>query len=95
MGTIIPEYTPPKKTSVSTSASIIRDTTAVFSAQLIDLAVRGYLKIYQTAEKSLWKPAKYDLEVMKDPKDLLEEEQELLRDIFGTPTVGSTLPLES
>lgn len=94
-GTIVAEYLPPSDASVTTSAAII-GTQKVFAAQLIDLAVRHYLKIYETKAKSLWSYAKYDIEVIKDPSELRSEEQELLSDIFGhLPSVGERLALES
>ena len=75
LGTIIPEYIPPKDASVTVSASIYRKQTTAFSAQLIDYAVRHYIKIYQTREKSLFKQAQYELEIIRDISDLRDEEQ--------------------
>jgi uncharacterized membrane protein YgcG len=65
------------------------------SAQLIDLAVRHYLKIYQTSEKSLFKTANYELEIIRDISDLRTEEQELLSDLFDQTSVGSKLDMAS
>jgi len=93
--TIVPEYLPPKDTSVSVSGSISKKTGKVFSAQLIDFAVRHYIKIYQTSEKSLFKPANYQLEIVKDVSNLKAEEQELLSDIFGDVSVGQRLDMQS
>ena len=88
-GTIIPEYLPPKDTSVLQSAVILGSTRSDSTAQLLDLAVRHYLKIYQTKEKSLLRPAEYELEIIKDCSDLLPEEQALLKLLFNeTLTVG-------
>jgi uncharacterized membrane protein YgcG len=89
MGTIIAEYTPPKDVSVSTSAAVYRSPARVFSAQLTDLAVRGYLKIYETRPKGWFRSAQYDLEVAKEPSTLKAEELEILTDIFDTPAVGA------
>jgi len=94
LSTIVPEYLPPKDASVTVSASIYKSTAASFSAQLIDLAVRHYIKIYQTREKSLFLKAKYELEIVKDISDLRDEEQELLRDIFPSTATGSRLNME-
>jgi uncharacterized membrane protein YgcG len=94
IGTIVPEYIPPSDASVSVSARIVRKYGSVFSAQLIDLAVRHYIRIYQTREKSLFKSANYELEVVKVVDDLKAEEQEVLKDIFGgTPQVGARLDM--
>ena len=94
-GTIIPEYLPPKDTSVTTSATIVHAQTKAFAAQLIDFAVRHYIKIYQTSEKSFWRRAEYEIEVIRDINTLLPEEQEILRDIFeDEPVVGTKLALK-
>jgi uncharacterized membrane protein YgcG len=92
---VVPEYLPPKGISVAVASAISNTTARSFSAQLIDLAVRHYLKIYQTREKSLFKPAKYELEIVKDIATLTAEEQELLRTIFGSGHVGARLDMET
>lgn len=92
---IAPEYIPPKDTSVYTAAAISRKPGRSFSAQLIDFAVRHYIKIYETRKKSLFKSANYELEIIKDISSLKAEEQELLRDIFPATTVGSKLDMAS
>ncbi|HXH27074.1 MAG TPA: DUF2207 domain-containing protein [Candidatus Acidoferrum sp.] len=91
--TIVPEYLPPKDASVSTSSIILHQPSRMFSAQLIDLAVRHYLKIYQTREKSLFVSANYELEIVKDIADLRDEEREVLKDIFNEPNVGARLDM--
>jgi uncharacterized membrane protein YgcG len=95
LGTIVPEYLPPKDTSVTTAASIIRTPLAVFTAQLLDFAVRHYIKIYETRPKSFLKKAEYDIEIIRDIGDLLPEEQEIFKDIFGDTAVGQRLALKS
>ncbi len=91
--TIVPEYVPPKDSSLAASAAIYRSARAVFSAQLIDFAVRRYITIYQTREKSFFRKAEYELEIIKDISDLKAEEQELLNDIFDSTAFGSRLAL--
>jgi uncharacterized membrane protein YgcG len=81
--TIIPEYLPPKDASVLASSQVLKNSSFDMTAQLIDLAVRHYLKIYQTREKTLWKQAEYELEVAKNPTGLRVEERGLLEDLFG------------
>ncbi len=93
--TIVPEYLPPKDASVSTAGSIINKSNRAFSAQLIDFAVRHYIKIYQTREKSLFKTANYELEIIKDISNLKDEEQEIFRDLFDDPRVGARLDMET
>jgi uncharacterized membrane protein YgcG len=94
--TIVTEYIPPKDTSVMVSASIAGASIYAFSAQLVDLAVRRYVSIIETREKSGWKDAEYDIAITKDPATLLAEEQEILSDMFnGLPKVGDRVPLKS
>lgn len=91
LGTIIPEYTPPKGTSIQTSAAILSNRS-VFSAQIIDLAVRHYLKIYEISPKKLWSKGEYKIEISRDTSNLRDEEKEFLSDIFqGTTTVGTSV----
>lgn len=94
IGTIVPEYLPPSDASVTVSAAIYNKPTTAFSAQMIDFAVRHYIKIYQTKEKSLFKQAQYELEIVKDISDLRDEEREILSDMFASVSVGSRLNLE-
>jgi len=94
IGTIVPEYLPPKDASVTVSAAIYNKPATAFSAQMIDFAVRHYIKIYQIQEKSLFKQAQYELEIVKDISDLRDEEQEILSDMFASVSVGSRLNLQ-
>ncbi len=94
-GAIVTEFLPPKDTSITTAAGLIKSARAVFTAQLLDFAVRGYLKIYQTREKKFLRPAEYDIEITKDVATLKTEEQEILNDIFGSATVGARLSMKS
>lgn len=96
VGTIIPEYLPPTEASVTTAASLSTPKGSVFTAQLLDFAVRDYLKIYQTKEKSFFRAAEYDIEIVKDIASLKAEEREILEDIFGGSTaVGQRLALKT
>lgn len=87
-GTIIPEYLPPNNTSVMTSAFVLKRQTAAMTAQLLDLAVRHYVKIYQTKEKSFMRLAEYEIEIVKDISDLSEEEIRLLKSLYGSGNTG-------
>lgn len=96
LGTIVPEYLPPKEASVTASAEVLDAPHAIFAAQLLDLAVRHYLKIYQTKDKTFWATAEYTLEITQDISSLRAEEQELLRDIYdGKTSVGEKLEMKS
>jgi len=93
--TLVTEFIPPKGTSVTVSAEVTTPKGSVFAAQLIDFAVRHYIEIIETKPaKSIWFPAKYDIKIISDPTRLLEEEQEILSDMFGhLPKVGDRLSL--
>jgi uncharacterized membrane protein YgcG len=92
---IAPEYIPPKDASVLVSAQIGDGTRTETTAQLIDLAVRHYMTIAQTKEKSLWKPAEYELEIVKPVDELSKEEQDFIRTLFGSVSVGTKLESKS
>ncbi len=88
---IVPEYVPPKDTSVLVSAQIGDGVRADTTAQLIDLAVRHYLTITQTKEKSFWGQAEYELKIVKDVSRLALEEQDFVKTLFGETAIGTTL----
>lgn len=92
--TIIPEYIPPVGTSVTVSAKVLGSSKA-FAAQLIDLAVRHYIRLYQTKQKSgLFSRDEYAIEILRSIDDLLPEEQEIINDVFdGKTTIGSRVEL--
>lgn len=94
---IVPaEYIPPRGVSVTTAGQIILPSGSVFSAQLIDLAVRRYLAIIELKPKRGWVAAEYAIEMLRKPGELLAEEQEVLSDMFGhLPKVGERLSLKS
>jgi len=96
LGTIIPEYLPPKSTSVAVSSRVItvrRQT--VFVAQLIDFAVRGYIKLFETQPKSRRAKAQYTIKIVRDTSDLLTEEQDMLKVIFGSTDIGQKRSLKT
>lgn len=97
LGTIAPEYIPPKDTSVTVAAQVLPlSNRSTMTAQLLDLAVRHYIKIYETKQKSLFRAAEYQVEIIKDTQDLKWEEKELLSDMFASdPAVGKRLDLNT
>lgn len=95
LGTIVPEYLPPKQASVTAAARVSGYRASVMTAQMLDLAVRHYIKIYEVKEKTIFSPAQYEVEVVKDVSGLRAEEQELLKDTFGSlPSVGGRINLK-
>ena len=99
---IPPEYLPPNQASVLTSAYILKnyEVMAVKGsakvAQLLDLAVRHYIKLYEVKKASFLRSAQYEIEIVKDLKELRTEESEVIRDMFGSsmPKPGQRLNLK-
>lgn len=97
IGTIVPEYIPPKDASIISSAAVTPGYHPTLAAQLTDLAVRHYVQILETKpKKSFWQPAEYDIKVIRNISDLRAEEQEILSDMFGhAPETGERLALKT
>ncbi len=96
-GVIIPEYQPPKglgPAEVGMLADYNIDGRDV-SATIIDLAVRGYIKIYDDTKKLLvFKQRQFSLELTKADIDKLKSyEAELIRGLFGDVVVGKKISL--
>ena len=97
---IPPEYIPIPDTSVTAAAGIGSSYGLVLgstmAAQLLDFAVRGYIKIYEREKKKLLGTDKqYEIYIVKNPGSLLAEERELLSDMFdGLPKPGDSMSLE-
>ncbi|MFV0533481.1 MAG: DUF2207 domain-containing protein, partial [Cumulibacter sp.] len=99
LGPIAAEYIPPKDYSVTVSSKVL-GLSAVSrsgSAQMIDLAVRHYIKLYEVKEKSFWRSAEYEIEITKDLSGLRPEEVEIIKDMFGgsIPKIGQKLNMKS
>ncbi|HEU5187076.1 MAG TPA: DUF2207 domain-containing protein, partial [Candidatus Saccharimonadales bacterium] len=91
-GTIVPEYLPPKQVSVLQSGMVLseRFEVKVISAQLIDLAVRHFVKVYEIKSKQvLGHKTEYQLELVGDFTKLLPEEQDVLKMVFTELHVGA------
>lgn len=95
LGTIVPEYLPPEN-SVLMSAKVHKGTShSVMTAQLLDLAIRRFIKIYEVKPKSLLSKAEYEIEIIKSLDKLQAEEREFLSDMLaGKTEVGSRLNLK-
>ncbi len=96
-GTIVPQYLPPKDLSVLGSSEVLKQRflPASISAQILDLAVRHYFKIYETTEKKLLKDkTSYTVELTKTTTGLKLEEKSVVTMLFGdSPTVGDKVDL--
>lgn len=99
---IPPEYLPPNQASVLASAYILKKYDALMVkgsakvAQMLDLAVRHYIKLYEVKKASFLRSAQYEIEIVKDLKELRPEESEVVRDMFGSsmPNPGQRLNLK-
>ena len=99
---IPPEYLPPNQASVLASAYILKKYDALMVkgsakvAQMLDLAVRHYIKLYEVKKASFLRSAQYEIEIVKDLKELRSEESEVVRDMFGSsmPSPGQRLNLK-
>jgi uncharacterized membrane protein YgcG len=97
-GAIVPEYLPPKDMSVLTASVIIKKDGKDETAEIIDLAVRHYLKIYESETKGSWFSNKksFEIELIKATKGLRIEEKKLIELIFGSnPQIGSRVTVEA
>ena len=93
--TIIPEYVPLQDVSVSVSANVLGYSRPVVIAQLMDLAVRGYVQIIEVKQKTFWEKAEFGIKIIRDITELKEEEKEILDDMLGGfPKKGDYLNLE-
>jgi uncharacterized membrane protein YgcG len=96
-GTIVPQYLPPKDLSVLGSSEVLRQrfVAASISAQILDLAVRHYFKIYEVTEKKLLKDkTSYTVEMTKTTMGLKLEEKSVVAMLFGdSPNVGDKVDL--
>ncbi len=87
-GTIIPEYVTPKGVGLMEAATVYKQSfsSTFVTAQIIDLAVRGYIKIYETKEvkKFARDSTNYEVELVRSSSDLRSNEQEVVSMLFGT-----------
>ncbi len=91
VGTVIPEYLPPSGASVSISSLLIPLPSSALTAQLLDLAVRRYIKIYEKSPAKTFSAAVYELEIVKSIDDLRPEEKEVVSDLFQSSAVGTKI----
>ncbi len=86
-GTIIAEYEAPDNLSPAEVGTIIdeRAQSKDISAEIINLAVKGYLKIKREEGKGIFKTASYTLIKLKDSSSLtVDHEKKLLNALFAT-----------
>jgi len=95
-GTLVPQYLPPKEVSVVGSATILKKIGTGITAQIIDLAVRHYCKIYETKTKKFFgTKTTYDIELVRSIEDLRSEERAVATMLFGdSPAVGDRVAMK-
>ncbi len=93
---VAPMYEPPKGLTPAEAGTLLQDTIEArdITSTLIDLAVKGYLKIIETEDKVLFLTHKdYKLRLMKprhEWQDLAAHELEVLNNIFPEVTAEET-----
>lgn len=96
---VAPMYAPPNGFTPAETGALMKDKvlTAHISATLIDLAVRGFLKIRQTSEKVLvFNRKDYELQLLKPDREwsaLATYEVTVLRNVFSAPDAGALVNL--
>ncbi|HET9412458.1 MAG TPA: DUF2207 domain-containing protein [Candidatus Saccharimonadales bacterium] len=93
---IVPQYLPPKDLGVISSGIVLKEAfdPKTVTAAIVDLAVRHYIKIYETKQKGLFTSAEYQLELVKAPTDVRAEELLVIMLVFKTDTVGTKVNLD-
>lgn len=88
-----PEYSFLTTTRLLTLYDVPR--ASVMPAWLLDLAVRGYIRLYQRVELTNEPRPVYEIEVRRPLDDLYPEEREVLAGMFGrdVPPPGERLPV--
>jgi uncharacterized membrane protein len=98
---VAPMYAPPNGFTPAETGALLKDKvlTAHISATLVDLAVRGFLKIRQTSEKVLvFNRKDYEFQLLKpDPEwnALALHEVTVLRNVFLAPDAGAVVRLST
>ncbi len=94
--TIIAQYEPPEDLSPGVVGILIDQKFDIreVTATLIDLAVRGYLRIREE-EKSFWKGKRYAFEKTRDKKGLKSFEQSVMSGIFDKGNIVSSKDLRN
>lgn len=95
-GVIIAQYTPPAGLSVLDAGILLAEKfrPQTISAAIIDLAVRGYLRIYEVKPEGLFSSKSYEVELIKSADTLAPEEKSVIDAIFETPTIGQRVNLK-
>ena len=91
---IAPTGAPPTGLGVLQAAALLRRPSAAVAAQVLDLAVRGYLRITELSPEGELPPG-FELCLLHTVKDLRPKERRLLRILFGgSPKPGATVRVD-
>ncbi len=97
-GVVVPQYTPPDgltPAELGTIADYTADNRDI-SAIIIDLAIRGYIKIEDTTKREKTKNRKYIFHLLRtDTKDLKEYEKLFLEGMFSDFKKGTSVKMDS
>jgi uncharacterized membrane protein YgcG len=97
-GVIVPDYVPPKEQSVLTSSAIINEgfKPSAITATILDLAVRGFVRIYEVVKPIPLLPDKktYELELVKEPSGLRPDELQVVKMIFDSSATGARASID-
>lgn len=94
-GVIVPEYEPPKGLTPA-EVGLLMDYTVDgkdLSATIIDLAVRGYIKVHEEEKQTLgiFKSRSYSLELVKDNFSELKPHESAMLEALFTPATKGTI----
>lgn len=81
---VVPTGAPPRGLGVLRAAALLGRPSAAVAAQLLDLAVRGYLRITEVFQEDHVRPG-YALTLLRTGADLQTHERQLLEILFGVP----------
>lgn len=97
-GVIVPQYQPLEELNPIMSSVILRERmeTKAVSATIIDLCVKGYLKLYEVEKKKLLgSSSDYELELLQYDAVLDQQAQAVINMLFSGHTVGSRVQLSN
>lgn len=98
-GSIVAEYQPPKEGTVLQHEFILHEAgrPVAITAQIVNLAIRGYLRIIDTEKDQLiGSRHEFSVELLKQPTGLTDYELQVVNMLFGkTPTAGATVAINS
>lgn len=93
IGTIVPEYLPPREYSVIVAANLQNLTQKDVTAFILDMAVRHVIVIRQKDTTSIWKKKQYELELRGGIDTLHADEKEMLKIFFPSFAQGAKFVL--